>query len=295
MPTISVVIPAFNAATTIAAALNSVIPQQPHEIIVVDDGSTDGTDDVVRGFSATLIRQPENRGAAVARQLGSEASTGDYIAYLDADDQWPSTRHAIAQEVLVEYPVDWMFGDCERAGVRNLTFHPWAKSVLTRGQRDAYIKRLERAEGLSLILRGFPMFPSTLIVKRGALKAVGGWDARFRRCQDFDLAIRLAEEFPLNFQDDICAVIGLHQGNSDESEYVIKQTRGDIEVLLARGDYPEALAGKYRGLGYALRKAGQYAEARDAYREATRWDWTFSAALRFWILSAATWCSEPRT
>ena len=89
--TVSVVVPAYNAEPTLAEALASALGQTvpPHEVIVVDDGSTDGTAAVAESFApgVVLVRQ-ENAGAGPARNRGVERATGDFFAFLDADDLW---------------------------------------------------------------------------------------------------------------------------------------------------------------------------------------------------------------
>ena len=92
-PDISVVIPAYNRATTIARALNSVLAQtfQDLEVIVVDDGSTDHTSEVIQQIGdarVEIIRHTRNQGAAEARNTGMKAAGGKYIAWLDSDDEW---------------------------------------------------------------------------------------------------------------------------------------------------------------------------------------------------------------
>ena len=96
MTSISVIIPAYNAASTITRALQSVAAQtrSPKEIIVIDDASTDNTREVAANFASTssiplrVITQPANGGPSAARNAGWDAATSDYIAFLDADDQW---------------------------------------------------------------------------------------------------------------------------------------------------------------------------------------------------------------
>ena len=91
MPRVSVVIPVFNAAHTIEQAIESVRAQtfSDHEIIAVDDGSTDGSIEILRRYDiAVKIVQQENRGPSAARNLGIANSTGEYVGFLDADDWW---------------------------------------------------------------------------------------------------------------------------------------------------------------------------------------------------------------
>jgi glycosyltransferase involved in cell wall biosynthesis len=291
--TISVVIPVYNSAQTIARALASVANQslRPDEIIVVDDGSTDGG--AVRiaeaGRHIQLIRQA-NGGSAAARQAGTEAAAGTHIAYLDADDWWPKTKLEACAGLAQNENVEFLFGDLQRAFPhdpperylpRNVSFYPWIQPYFARfasesSQRGTY--RLESARGLELLLNGFPVFPSTVFAKKSAIQSVGGWDRRFRRSQDFDIGLRVARRFPIHFATEVQALLGLHAVNQDENSYLIKQTTGDIAVLDAhrvestdpeyRGLVKRALAKKYCHLGYVLRHSHRYAEARRAYKSA---------------------------
>ncbi len=116
-PRFSVVIPAFNAAATLARAIESVRAQSwpAHEIIVVDDGSTDATAEVARQFgdAVRLIQQP-NSGVSVARNAGAAAATGDWLAFLDADDWYEPDRIKLHAEWIVEdAPLDFLTGDYE--------------------------------------------------------------------------------------------------------------------------------------------------------------------------------------
>ena len=107
MTSVSVIIPAYNSASTITRALQSVAAQTlaPLEIIVVDDASTDNTRELAANFASTssiplrLITQPANGGPSAARNAGWDAATSDYIAFLDADDQWHPRK------IELQYPV----------------------------------------------------------------------------------------------------------------------------------------------------------------------------------------------
>ena len=91
---VSVVIPAYNAERFIGEAIESVLAQThpPFEVVVVDDGSTDATATVARGYPGVTLIQRENGGIGAARNTGVAAATGDWLAFLDADDTWPPDR-----------------------------------------------------------------------------------------------------------------------------------------------------------------------------------------------------------
>ena len=102
--TISVVIPAFNAFSTLLQTLGSVAGQtlQPYEVIVVDDESTDNTIEVARSFADILpiriVEQPQNAGVGIARRAGLAAATGDAISFIDSDDVWlPNHLHELSR------------------------------------------------------------------------------------------------------------------------------------------------------------------------------------------------------
>jgi len=107
MTSVSVIIPAYNSANTIVRALQSVVAQTraPLEIIVVDDASTDNTREVAANFASMssiplrVITQSSNGGPSAARNTGWDAASGDYIAFLDADDQWHPRK------IELQYPV----------------------------------------------------------------------------------------------------------------------------------------------------------------------------------------------
>lgn len=174
-PSISVIIPAFNAAATIPAAIRSVLEQtrRPAEIVVVDDGSTDATAQVVSRLHPDVIlhRQP-NRGCAHARNAGAEIAAGDWLAFLDADDAWLPDK--LAQQVALT-------GD-PRVGVINC-------------------KKIAGGDGSPVSVISFDdlwrrndVITSSTLVRRSAFVAQGGFweDRRCESCEDYHLWLRMA-------------------------------------------------------------------------------------------------------
>lgn len=117
---ISVVIPAYNAARFLREALESVFNQElpPSQVMVVDDGSTDGTGDIARSFGdAIQFVRRENGGIGAARNTALPLCTGEMLAFLDADDVWPSSRLArLAQRLVANPETDAVFGQVVEFG-----------------------------------------------------------------------------------------------------------------------------------------------------------------------------------
>lgn len=167
---ISVIVPVYNGARFLAAALESVGAQhyRPAEVIVVDDGSTDDTAAVAKRYGGVrYLRQP-NLGAAAARNAGAAAATGELLAFLDADDLW-------LPEKLTRQ-------------VRYLEQHPDVDAVVTH-QRLAIAPGAERPGWVPQEWLERPqvgLVPSALMVRRTAFEAVGGFDVRYRTGEDTD-------------------------------------------------------------------------------------------------------------
>jgi len=114
-PTVSVVIPAYNAAPWIAETLDSVLAQTflDFEVIVVDDGSSDKTPEVVAGYGSRVrYLRKENGGAASARNVGIRAARGSYIAFVDADDLWLPEKLQLQMDLFSRHPdLAWVYSD----------------------------------------------------------------------------------------------------------------------------------------------------------------------------------------
>ena len=180
--TFSVVIPAFNAAATIRQALSSCMQQSfpSLEIIVVDDASTDGTARLVKeaGSAVRLIRLEENKGVSHARNAGWQAACGDYIAFLDSDDEWHPEKLAILAEHLERWPG------------KKLIFHPYTVEPfhLPAGGRLCSLAPYP----FGRLLFQNQLQSSCICVDR---QLELRFNERFRYCEDHELALRVAAKY----------------------------------------------------------------------------------------------------
>ncbi len=176
-PLVSVIIPVYNAEPFLTQAIESVLAQtyRPLEVIVVDDGSTDGSAAVAASFGDSIrrVRQP-NQGAAVARNTGLGMARGAYIAFLDADDWW--SDHALQVQV------------------EQMQANPSADIVM------GYTQLMQPAarEGGELAFRPFAdpwhlLSPGSSLFRRAVFDKVGLFDAAMPPCEDFDWFMRARE------------------------------------------------------------------------------------------------------
>ena len=179
-PTVSVVIPCYNPGLLLYRSLYSVLRQShpAHEIIVVDDCSTDDSRALVeRYFPETIyLRNDRNRGVSATRNRGAAVAIGDYIAFLDADDAWMETK---LQEQIGAMAA-------EKAQISFTGFKDLRLSLRYWGLRFL------SGPFCDVILAGIPFNASTVIVARDTFAASGGFREDLRRAEDIDLFYRLA-------------------------------------------------------------------------------------------------------
>ncbi len=184
MPAVSVVIPNYNHTRYLGSAIQSVINQtyQDIEIIVVDDGSTDGCAEVVSGFCGRVryIRQ-ENQGLAGARNTGIRAASGKLVGLLDADDQWlPEFLERMVALALL-HPNAAAYYCCARAMDEASRDLPQVFGRPPRSSQSLY----------ETLLRASFIIPSATVVRREAVVAADLFDKNLRSCEDWDLWLRL--------------------------------------------------------------------------------------------------------
>lgn len=184
---VSVVIPAFNQGMYLAEAIESALAQtyRDFEIIVIDDGSTDGTHAIALQYGdAIRYYRQENQGLASARNAGVRQASHEYIALLDSDDQWLPTFLESMVALVEEHPeaaVYYCRARCMDADGNDLPQILSSSSV----PHDAMYEALLRA---SFIL------PSTVLMRRSVALSAGLFDPSFRRCQDWELWLRILQQ-----------------------------------------------------------------------------------------------------
>jgi glycosyltransferase involved in cell wall biosynthesis len=227
-PMVSVVIPAFNAARYVRASITSALGQQgvDLECIVVDDGSCDGTAEVIASIDDDRLRclQKENRGTASdARNVGMAAARGDYIAFLDADDLWLPGKLRRQMELFASRP-DLVLVSCAYAIVaEDLSVRTVIEPT---GDGPRQIERW-------LLLEGNGIAPSsTAVIRRSAIERTAGFRLDLAVGEDLEFVERIASLGAVAFVPECLALYRTHdaQRHADLEEF----ERGMTWVLADR-------------------------------------------------------------
>ena len=190
---ISVIIPTWNRAHRLLPALESVCKQthRAHEILVIDDGSTDATRNLVSaGFPGVRYHYQDNHGVSHARNTGIRRATGDWIALLDSDDRWHPAKLERQIQVLGENPA-YRICHTDEIWIRN-------------GKRVNPMRKHAK-EGGHIFRHNLPrcaISPSAVLISKQLLVETGNFDERLPACEDYDLWLRLCARHPVLFLDE---------------------------------------------------------------------------------------------
>jgi glycosyltransferase involved in cell wall biosynthesis len=206
MPKVSVVIPTYNRTHFIAEAMQSVIDQTftDFELIVVDDGSTDNTREVVSSFKDHRIKYiyyQENKGASSAQNTGIRASTGEYVAILGSDDIWLPQNLELQVKLLDSRP------DIALVCSDMYLFDNNSRKLLGRfwhdKHSDAYInpQKVTQHALKRLLEKGCFIGPQATLMRRAVLTEVGCFDESLVTHEDWDLFVRIVKRFPICIND----------------------------------------------------------------------------------------------
>ena len=194
---VSVIIPAFNRAEYIKETVNSVLAQDypSVQLIVVDDGSTDGTYEILLGYAEQdklkLLTHPgrENKGQSAALNLGLKAATGEFIAILDSDDLFLPGKISAQVNYLDSHPqVGLVYGMGEAIDGEGR----WIYDIHS-------VDHKEPNDPNAVLLDCYFLLPQNALVRRSVYDEIGGFEEDFRAAQDHDMLVRIAETTRFGF------------------------------------------------------------------------------------------------
>lgn len=253
-PRVAVVVPLHNGARHIEAALGSVLAQTtpPDEVVVVDDGSTDGGHRVVEALAVEhpvrLVRTP-NRGQSAARNLGVAATTSGLVAFLDQDDLWyPRHLELLAGAFSQPHPrpLGWAYSNLDEIDENG--------GMLTHARLDHLPGPHPKASLSDCLAGDMYVLPSATVVSREAFEAVGGFDERLCGYEDDDLFLRIFHAgFGNTYLPQPLGMWRAHPGSASRSPRMARSRMVYVEKLLA------ALPGDRRdhhGLSYVADLVG---------------------------------------
>ncbi len=272
-PLVTVVIPAYNAAAWIGETLESVFAQefQDYEVIVVNDGSTDHTLDVVAQFPYAWCISKKNGGQASARNVGIRGSCGKYIAFLDADDLWYPEKLQVQIDFLEKTGLDWSYSDIfafDNSQTKKQLF-------LT----SKWYRHYEGDIANQLLFNCFISTP-TVVVNRSVFNEVGLFkeSCLLRNREDWEMWLRIAARYPVGVIRRPLAGYRVHSTSSTGSEDPARIFASELAVIeMACAREPrlaplreQAIAYRCISLANRLVGLGRISTACSFYRRALR-------------------------
>jgi glycosyltransferase involved in cell wall biosynthesis len=210
---VSIIVPTYNRAHLVTETIDSILAQtfKDFELIVVDNESTDNTEEVIKSYTDRRIkyfRHQNNGVVAVNRNYGISKANGEYIAFCDDDDLWmPEKLERQVKLLDLNKELGLVYSDCylidENGNLERDTLLTWLK--LLRG--NVFDKLFQ--------FNFIPML--TVIVRREVLSKVGGFNPKYIIAQDHDLWLRIAEHYPIDFTEEPLAKYRIHGGSASRN------------------------------------------------------------------------------
>ena len=251
LPRVSVIVPTHNAARYLPEAIDSVLGQtyRDFEIIVVDDGSTDDTQEVLAryGDQIRVVRQ-RNQGSAAARNAGILAARGEFIAFLDADDLWLPQKLERQMPLFGERPeIGWVYSDYREFDESGLRTRSFFEREGLRPPPEGWV--------LLALARDCITWTTTVVIRASCFQEAGLFDGAFPRAQDYDMWLRLAARFPVACAEEVLALYRHYQAQ------VTSRTRPGLVQYHTWRVLHKFLLGDYKRLPFETRR-----EARSIVR-----------------------------
>lgn len=209
MERVSIILPTYNRAYCIQRAVDSVLCQTWHdwELIVVDDGSSDGTEEIIAGCAAAdsrirYHRQPKNMGVSAARNEGIRQARYEYIAFQDSDDVWHEDKLEKQMRIFEENPEIGLVY-CAMQGTRQ-------DGSRIRVPDAAMDEQLLRGNMYGLLLQGNVIDAPTAVVRKACVEKCGGFDETLSCLEDWELFLRIAREYEIGYADEALVDSDIH-------------------------------------------------------------------------------------
>lgn len=300
MPHVSVVIPAFNCAPYIATAVESVLGQyhQDLDVIVVDDGSTDGTSQALERYRdrLTILRQA-NAGAAAARNHGLGAAKGELVAFLDADDWWDPSRLSAQIAALQAFPggglvfSDFAVADANATRILDQGIR-WKYGVVRDAHSAAWADIFSESQCITWrdgeererhaiayqghvghwLFRGNMINTCSVLLRREVIDQVGMFDQTLETEEDYDYWLRVVQHWPLVYVDKPLLTFRRRPGQLTQADRIERVVRNVVTVVerasgrmtceIAAPDIAKRLARVHLDLGIICLRRGHSVEAR---------------------------------
>jgi GT2 family glycosyltransferase/SAM-dependent methyltransferase len=225
-PRVSVIITCYNQARFLSDAIESVLRQtySHREIIVVDDGSTDTTSEIVASYAGLRYIRQSNQGLSAARNAGFCESKADYLVFLDADDRLLPNALEIGVGHLEDH------GECALVSGDHMLITADGAPIPRR--RSPCV---EQDHYLALLRRNYIGMHATVMYRRAVFEAVGGFDPSLRACEDYDLYLRIARNLPIHCHNKQVAEYRQHDANmSGDRRLMLKYA---VRVLRSQWKY----------------------------------------------------------
>lgn len=289
-PLVSIIIPTFNHRSYVCEAIDSCFLQTYSniEVVVVDDGSTDGTGDMLREHYGDRIRYfyQNNQGLSAARNTAVQSANGEYIHLLDADDMLLPTKISRSIEVFQKNPeVVLVYTQCHFVEADGKTIIPKEQPDLPAG--DIFCELLCGPRG--------DFIPQcTTLVKRQALLELGGFNVKLAAAEDWDMWLRLAARSPFGVVNEPLSLYRVLPSAMHTNRIRMQTARLQVihlaryypgrERCLSSIEYDHLEAGRHHSLSMALWAEGYRAEARQHLRSAISLEPKTSAIRRLNVL-----------
>ena len=267
MPLVSVVITTYNQEAFIAGTIRSVLAQtyHPREIVIVDDGSTDGTPRRIAEFGdqVTYVWQ-RNQGVAQSRNTGVRHARGELIAFLDGDDLWQPDKLQVQVELYRRYPdagllvVDACMFDESQVLVPSTL--PWGAGFLDAAEGEFFCAPSYAA----LLPNNFIMTTSQAMIPAAVLAAVGPSDPFFKIASDYDLYLRIAARYDVAFARQTLAR-WRYLPTSASGPAALRPFRGGLDEIRVLTKQLGSTSGAVRDLILNILRKKSAVAAREAY------------------------------